>query len=83
MSHLWLNRDILTHKGIEHIRADLKALPGVVHIVSEIAGTGVPECVLEIRADKIQNVGPFIDESTVRRGIFPFHRHGEQDGLEP
>ena len=62
---LWLHRNILTHKGIEHIRANLKMLSGVVHIVGEIAGTGVPEGVLEILADQVQDVRPFLQEGTV------------------
>ena len=64
---LRLHRNILTHKGVEHIRANLKMLSGVVHIVGEVAGAGVPEGVLEILADQIQDVRPFLQEGAVGR----------------
>ena len=64
-SNLGIDRHLVSKEGAEHVRTNLQMLSGIVHIVSQIAGAGVPEGLLVVLPDQIQYVRPFLQECAV------------------
>ena len=80
--NLGFHRHVVLDQGVYHVRPDLQMLTGIVDIVGQMPGLGVPESRLEIALDKVMDSRPLVNEFLVL-AVFLLHLEGDADRVIP